>query len=211
MATSEWKQREHVDAYLACADEFPHRLEGEGVLLDHLPPGARRVLDVGTGSGRLLAMIAERLPGAELVGLDFSELMLAQARERFAGGGTEADLLEHDLSEPLPSGLGRFDAIVSSMVIHHLPDERKRSLFAEIHGVLEPGGVFANFEHVASPTERLHEAFFVAIGVGPEHEDPSDRTVAVETQLDWLRETGFEDVDCYWKWLEMALMIGVRR
>ena len=208
MATSEWKDSEHVGAYLACADEFPHRLEGEGVLLDHLPAGTQRVLDVGTGSGRLAAMVRDRLPEAEVVGLDFSELMLAQARERFADGGVE--LVEHDLSEPLPGDLGSFDAVVSSMVIHHLPDERKRSLFAEIFALLGPGGIFANFEHVASPTARLHEAFFVAIGVGPEHEDPSDRTVAVETQLGWLRECGFDDVDCYWKWLEMALMIGVK-
>jgi tRNA (cmo5U34)-methyltransferase len=75
--------------------------------------------------------------------------------------------------------------------------------------LLEPGGVFANFEHVASPTPRMHAAFFAAIGERVENEDPSDRTLDVETQLGWLRELGFEDVDCYWKWLEMALLIGV--
>jgi hypothetical protein len=96
------------------------------------------------------------------------------------------------------------------MAIHHLEDARKRSLFGEVLELLEPGGVFANFEHVASPTRRLHEAFFAAIGEPLECEDPSDRLVDVETQLRWLREPGFEDVDCYWKWLEMALLIGVR-
>ena len=96
------------------------------------------------------------------------------------------------------------------MAIHHLEHERKRSLYGEVFDVLEPGGVFANFEHVASATHRLHLAFFAAIGEPLEHEDPSDRLLDVETQLGWLREHGFDDVDCYWKWLEMALLVAVK-
>ena len=142
------------------------------------------------------------------MGLDFSEIMLAAARERF-DGAARVELVAHDLAEPLPA-LGRFDAVVSSMAIHHLEDERKRSLYAEVFDLLEPGGVFANFEHVASPTDRLHKAFFAAIDESLQNEDPSDRLLDVETQLRWLSELGFDDVDCYWKWLEMALLIGVK-
>jgi SAM-dependent methyltransferase len=142
------------------------------------------------------------------VGLDFSEPMLKAARGRFADD-ERIELVEHDLSEALPA-LGRFDAVVSSMAIHHLEHERKRSLYSEVFDLLEPGGVFANFEHVASPTHRLHRAFFAAIGEPLEHEDASDRLLDVESQLGWLRELGFDDVDCYWKWLEMALLIGVK-
>ena len=205
----EWRDdAERVRGYRERADAFPHRLEGEGVLLDHVPGGICRVLDLGTGDGRLLAMVLAARPAASGVGVDFSELMLAAARERFAGE-RRVEVVDHDLAEPLPD-LGRFDAVVSSMAIHHLEDERKRSLYGEAFELLEPGGVFANFEHVASPTPRLHRAFFEAIGEPLENEDPSDRTVDVETQLGWLRESGFEDVDCHWKWLEMALLIGVR-
>ena len=60
--------------------------------------------------------------------------------------------------------------MVSSFAIYHL--ERKRSLNAEVFELLEPGRVFVNFEHVASPTERLHEAFFAAIDVPIEDADP---------------------------------------
>jgi hypothetical protein len=91
-----------------------------------------------------------------------------------------------------------------------LEHERKRTLYNEVFELLEPGGVFANFEHVASPSERLHHAFFAAINEPIENADPSDRLLDVCTQLRWLRELGFDDVDCYWKWLEMALLIGVK-
>jgi tRNA (cmo5U34)-methyltransferase len=209
MAGEEWtRDEEKVRRYLDRVDEFPHRLEGEGVLLEQVPAGVRRVLDLGTGDGRLLALLLADRPETRGVGLDFSQLMLSVAHERFAGD-ERVELVHHDLAEPLPP-LGHFDAVVSSFAIHHLEHERKRSLCGEVFDLLEPGGVFANFEHVASATHRLHLAFFAAIDEPIENEDPSDRLLDVETQLTWLREFGFEDVDCYWKWLEMALLVGVK-
>jgi len=208
MPAEEWATAEHALRYLARADAYPHRAEGEGVLLEQVPGDARRILDLGTGDGRLLSLLSRDRPGRVGVGLDISEPMLQAAHERFLDD-RRITLLEHDLAEPLPA-LGRFDAVVSSFCIHHLEHERKRSLYGEVLDLLEPGGVFANLEHVASPTHRLHLAFFAAIDEPLEDEDPSDRLVDVETQLGWLRELGFDDVDCYWKWLEMAFLAGVK-
>ena len=208
MPAGEWTTAEHVRRYLGRADGYPRRAEGESVLLEHVPGDARRILDLGTGDGRLLALLQIDRPEMLGVGVDFSELMLQAARQRFSDDD-RMDLVSHDLAHQLPA-LGRFDAVVSSMAIHHLGHERKRTLCGEVFELLEPGGVFANFEHVASPTHRLHLAFFAAIGEPLAGEDPSDRLLAVEPQLTWLRELGFEDVDCYWKWLEMALLIGLK-
>ena len=208
MPPSEWTIPERVLCYLDRADGFPHRAEGEGVLVEHIPGDARRVLDLGTGDGRLLALLKRDRPEIVGVGVDFSEVMLAAARKRFAGD-ERVELVQHDLAEPLLA-LGRFDAVISSFAIHHLEHDRKRSLFGEVFDLLVPGGVFANFEHVASATHRLHLAFFAAIGEPIEDEDPSDRLLDVQTQLEWLRALGFDDVDCYWKWLEMALLMGVK-
>jgi tRNA (cmo5U34)-methyltransferase len=207
-SVSEWRDPERVLNYLDRADKFPHRAEGESVLLEQVPRDAGRVLDLGTGDGRLLALLKQGHPEIVGVGVDFSEVMLDAARERFAGD-ERVELVQHDLAEPLPA-LGRFDAVISSFAIHHLEHDRKRSLYGEVFDLLEPGGVFANFEHVASPTDRLHLAFFEAIGEPIEDADPSDRLLDVHTQLEWLRALGFDDVDCYWKWLEMALLIGVK-
>jgi tRNA (cmo5U34)-methyltransferase len=204
----EWSEPKHVATYLVPADDFPYRREGEGALMELVPNGVRRVLDLGTGDGRLLARARAERPELSGVGLDRSNPMLAAARQRFAGeGGIE--LLQHDLAERLP-GLGSFDAVVSAFAIHHLEHLRKRALYGEVFELLEPGGVFANLEHVASPTESLHRAFYRALGVPLEDEDPSNRLLDVGSQLRWLREIGFEDVDCFWKYREFALLAGTK-
>jgi tRNA (cmo5U34)-methyltransferase len=81
----EWTIPERVLCYLGRADGFPHRAEGESVLLEHIPEDTHRVLDLGTGDGRLLALLKRDRPEIVGVGVDFSEVMLAAARRRFAG------------------------------------------------------------------------------------------------------------------------------
>ena len=205
---TEWTKTEHAECYLARQDTIPHRTEGEAVLVAHIPRSARRILDLGTGDGRLIALLRQDRPELEALGLDVSRPMLAAARKQL-GAEDRITLLHHDMNRQLPA-MGRFDAAVSCFAIHHLDDARKRSLYGEVFDLLEPGGVFANLEHVASPSERLHRRFYEAIGYPDDWEDPSNQLLDVETQVQWLRGLGFEDVDCYWKWLEMALLIGVK-
>jgi SAM-dependent methyltransferase len=201
-----WTSTDHAHDYLGRADSIAHRGEGESALLEFIPKTARRLLDLGTGDGRLLALARKEHPETEAVALDFSPAMLEAARKRFAGDPS-VTIVMHNLDRPLPN-LGKFDAIISSFAIHHLVHERKRTLYAEIHSSLNSGGVFCNLEHVASPTPRLHEEFLHAIGFTLETEDPSNKLLDRETQLQWLREIGFADVDCHWKWRELALLVG---
>lgn len=205
----EWGAADHAGHFLERRAGLPHLSEGDAVLDELVPRTARRILDLGTGDGRLLAVLRAGRPDAECVALDVSAPMLAAARTRFAGD-RRVQVRRHDLAEPLPPGLGPVDAVVSGFAIHHLEDDRKRALYAEVHAILAPGGVFANLEHVASPSEALHRRFLAEMGLAPGEEDASNRLAPVDLQLGWLREIGFADVDCIWKWRELALLAGLR-
>lgn len=203
---NEWQSAEHAAAYLARANQVPHRAAGEAVLLDELPPGVRRVLDLGSGDGRLLEMVLAARPHARGVALDFSAAMLQALNARFASR-PDVTTVNHDLDAPLPP-LGTFDAVVSSFAIHHLVHARKRQLYEEIWTALGPDGVFCNLEHVAPASPYGHARFLEAMELSPADEDPSNKLLDIHTQLQWLREIGFADVDCYWKWRELALLVG---
>jgi SAM-dependent methyltransferase len=208
MAVNRWSDVDHALAYLAKADEIPHRTEGEATLLELLPDRVDRFVDLGCGDGRLTALVLAARPAATAVAVDFSTTMLAAARERFADDGPVA-VVAHDLDATLAVD-GPVDAVVSSFAIHHLADPRKRTLDDEVFSVLRPGGVFLNLEHVASPTVALHLDFLAELGIDPADDDPSNQLAPIDEQLAWMRDTGFIDVDCHWKWRELALLGGVR-
>ncbi|HEV3133522.1 MAG TPA: class I SAM-dependent methyltransferase [Acidimicrobiia bacterium] len=203
-----WSEPAWAQRYLSERDDLPHRMEGFAVLLELLPAAPRRVLDLGTGDGYTLGLVRSVHPGVEGVGVDFSAEMLGRARERFAGD-RGVEIVDHNLDVSLPA-LGTFDLVVSSFAIHHCVDARKRALYGEVFDVLEAGGRFLHLEHVASATPELHVDFLAAIGKTPAEDDPSNKLVAVDTQLAWLREIGFQQVDCLWKWREVALLAGVK-
>lgn len=204
VAASEWSNPGRVAEYLG--REIPHRRLAEAMLIEALPEQVARVLDLGTGDGRMLRLVLDQRPEASAVGLELSEPMLLRACERF-GDGPKLELRHHDLAEPLRER-GEFDLIVSGLAIHHLEDERKRTLFAEAHDLLAPGGLFANLDLASAPTPELHHRFRAAIG-RPE-DDPADRLASLEDQLAWLRQAGFTAVDCRFKWLQLSLVVGER-
>jgi len=199
-----WRDPGRVADYLSRA--IPHRDIAEALLLQALPARLERFVDLGTGDGRLIALVREQHPDAWALGVDFSEPMLTRARERFAGDPL-IELREHDLAQPL-AVQEPVEATVSALAIHHLEDERKQTLFREIHALLRPGGVFVNLDLVTAASARQHERFRLA--VGRVQDDPADRLAGLCDQLGWLRDAGFEDADCQFKWLQLALFVGTR-
>jgi SAM-dependent methyltransferase len=187
-----------------------------------------RFLDIGCGAGAMSELVLGSQPASEGVLVDFSEPMLERAAAALAGHAGRWQVVRGNLNDPawrdaLPDG--RYDAIFSGLAIHHLPPERKRTLFAELLGLLEPGGMFVNMDYVAidGPLRGLFDEEMLAAavrddrergGTHPEHEldldDDDDRPDTVEDQLRWLRDAGFEQVEVHFKWAEAAIYGGTR-
>lgn len=190
-------------------------------------------LDLGCGAGALGAAVRERYPNARGVLLDFSEPMLKAARENFPSK-TNLDFVLSDYATPDWRGSVTdsepFDLIVSGYSIHHQPDSRKRELYGEILGMLNPGGLFVNVEHVA-PTSALGRRLFddhiieslyaverdsggarsreqIAMEFHNREDKEANVLAPVETQCSWLRELGYVDVDCFFRVYELAVFAG---
>jgi tRNA (cmo5U34)-methyltransferase len=200
---------------IPCFDDF------YGTAVDLIPfdPSERfTVLDLGAGTGLLTALILKRFPRAEPTVLDFSEKMLEKARERFQRQGQVRFVALNYADSPLP---GDFHLVVSAMSIHHLFDSEKRRLFNRIYNALSAGGYFIHAELVRGTTD-FSEAVYRRVWLDhlketdlAEHERSAildrmtyDRTAALEAQLSWLREAGFVDIDCYYKYHPFAVYAG---
>lgn len=238
MPADVWKDRDVAAAFLNERSLLiPDRKRQLDVLLRILrftsrPP--RRVLDLGCGDGIILATVLEAFPETTGMALDFSPLMLEQARSRLASFASRAATIEADLQTPAWRTRieGSFDAILSGLAIHHLVHERKRELYHEIFDMLTPGGLFLNTEHVASLSARGEELFNDAMTehlhqrrrergeevtldqVRRDFLGRPDRAAnilaPVEEQCRWLRDIGFQEVDCFWKYFELAIFGGWR-
>jgi tRNA (cmo5U34)-methyltransferase len=187
-----------------------------------------RFLDIGCGDGALSEVLLGSVPRSEGVLVDLSEPMLERAAAQLAGHAGRWRAVRADLNDPawreeLPSG--RYDAVISGLAIHHLPPERKRTLFAELLVLLEPGGLFVNMDYVAidGPLRGVFDEEMLAAAVRAEREsggtrsehevdleDDDDRPDTVEDQLRWLRDAGFEQVEVHFKWAEAAVYGGAR-
>jgi tRNA (cmo5U34)-methyltransferase len=187
-----------------------------------------RFLDLGCGAGAMSELLLGELPSSEAVLVDFSAPMLARVGVNLAGHDGRWRAITGDLNDPAWRGAlpeGRYDAVVSGLAIHHLPRERKRTLFAEVLELLEPGGLFVNMDYVAvdGPLRGVFDEHMLANAVraeresgGTRHEhevdleDDDDRPDTVEDQLRWLRDAGFEQVEVHFKWAEAAIYGGAR-
>jgi ubiquinone/menaquinone biosynthesis C-methylase UbiE len=208
-------------------------------LLRHVKHRPLRVLDLGCGDGVVTRTLLSSFRDATVIAFDGSEAMLARFREKTSDEhASQVKLVRGNFNEDgwvdrLPHDRREFDAIVSAFAIHHSPDDRKRIIYRQLFDLLAPGGIFINIEHVTPDTELGDEmwvelfsehvaAYQTSHGspitpakvmeqVNAANEQDANILAPVETQLQWLRDIGYIDVDCYWKWFELAVLAGFKK
>jgi len=134
---------------------LPDREERFTALIDAVEAGTGRpdplVIDLGCGPGSLSARLLHRLPQATVVAVDTDPLLLSLGRARY---GDTAGLRFADLDLRTPgwtAGLGLdrpADVAVSTTALHWLPEHHLRAVYRELAGVLRPGGLFLNGDHL---------------------------------------------------------------
>jgi len=111
-----------------------------------------RVLDLGCGTGSLMLQILENFPKANVIGIDFDPTLLPLANQRLEHFGERAKLILADLRDDSWSKLvpHSIDAVVSATALHWFKPQELAHLYHKIAGVLLPGGIFLNADHVSS-------------------------------------------------------------
>lgn len=194
-------------------------------------PQPSMILDLGCGDGILGRTLLDEFPTVQMIFADFSEPMLDKLHGKI-DKDKRATIINIDFSTSAwTKGVELqkpFDIIVSGFAIHHQPDERKRELYAEIYGLLNEGGIFLNLDQVSSASPSISQIFdnffldkirrfLIDSGLSDAmdkvkeayYQDKKENMPApVEEQCQWLRYIGFEEVDCFFKTFELALLGG---
>jgi len=177
--------------------------------------GQARVMDLGCGPGTLAEKLLAAFPEMQVICSDGSDEMLKLARQRLASYGERVSFAQADFGADqwavnLPRQL---DAVVSARAIHNL---RKLKLiapvYAQIHELLRPGGVFINIERInfATPALRRHfrELQLKTRGRVPKMDGAAP---SLAQQFSLLKRAGFRDIDCFWRETNTAIVGGFKR
>jgi tRNA (cmo5U34)-methyltransferase len=227
-----WKSDEVVAAWSAEAADR-ERLRGAhrrfmSLLLPFDPDDAFTFLDIGAGTGAASREILTRYSRSTAILADFSPQMMGEGEREMAPFAGRYTYVEFDAAAGAwPSVLPvSVDAVVTSLFVHHLADDRKWSLFGEIFDRLVPGGWYLNYDPITSPDpvtaaawQRTNERIDPATAAKHAHRTHQEQQrwenhvrymIPLAAQLAALRAAGFHGVDVYWQQLENVIYGGCR-
>jgi tRNA (cmo5U34)-methyltransferase len=190
--------QEHWDpsTYLALmAREVPAYERLQQAAIEASGDEAKRVLELGVGSGETARRVLARHPRARLVGIDASPAMLAAAR--VALPAQRVELRRGRLEDALPAG--PFDLVISALAVHHLEGPAKADLFGRVAKVLATGGRFVLADLVV-PENPLDAVSPLDAGY--------DKPSTLADQLAWLVQAGLEPA-VSWREGDLAVLVAV--
>ena len=231
---SEWSEREHAKEFMENADIYILERKRLFTILRSfyryfLGRDASKkpvnVMDLGCGNGALTMELLKEDNTINSTLIDGSLEMLENAMENLSDYHN-MNFIHKTFQELLENGSkgndilsGGFDFIVSSLAIHHLHTEEKKSLLQYLYNHLESGGFFLNIETVKAPTDVLESWYRVlwsewirenqikldtkkSFEYLPEQykDNPDNNPDKLRIQLDMLESVGFSQVDCYYKY-----------
>ena len=177
-----------------------------------------QVLDLGTGTGSLAALVLRRIPTSTVIGIDTDPAMIVEARQRLADLLPRVTHLLRDFFGPLPHGS---DACMASLALHHvLEPAEKRRLYRRILGALNPDGIFINADAMFAENGPLEQwmrsawsKHLMARGFSKDEAlahfqqwSTEDRYFEVQTELHLLHEAGFSNIEVIWRRGPMAVV-----
>jgi tRNA (cmo5U34)-methyltransferase len=179
---------------------------------------APSVLDIGAGTGLFSSFVKEKYPNAHITLIDLSEKMIDVAKERFAGD----EDIDYVIADYTDYKFERnFDIVISSLSIHHLSDTEKKKLYQRIFSFLNPEGIFVNADQVLGDTpfieslykddwsNKIERSGLTAQEIEAAYERTKlDKMSTLEDQILWLKESGFKDVDCIYKYFNFVVLFG---
>lgn len=227
-----WKSHENVAQWVATADERERSRTLSRRLMAELLPFAGdeefTFVDLGAGTGAAARAVLDRYPSSRAVLADYSPLMMDEGRRALADYEGRYSYVELDMaSGRWPAELdGGLQAVISSLCVHHLTDQRKQGLFHEVFERLAPGGWYLNYDPVAADDpaveevwQRVHDRRDPEAAQKRAHRTPEEHErwenhirhiIALDPQLEFLKTAGFDAVDVYWKELDHVIFGGRR-
>jgi SAM-dependent methyltransferase len=227
-----WKSDEVIKAWSAKANEREAARIGHWQTMAKLLPFEESeeftFLDLGAGMGSASRVVLDLYPRSSAVLAEFSPQMMAEGSRSLATYADrfryeEFDMLVGAWPEEIPKDL---DAVITSLCIHHMPDDRKQGLFAEIFEHLTPGGWYFNYDPVTTSDpvvkatwqhtndrddpEAEHKRTHRTDQERARYENHTRYMIPLDRQLDFFRAAGFEGIDVYWKDLENVIYGGRR-
>lgn len=164
-------------------------METKKTLADNLDKDAKKILDLGAGTGLELIHVFELFPNAEVTVIDITENMLEELKKRsFANQVTTicGDFFEVEFEED-------YDAVISTSALHHFKKEEKVKLYKKVYDCLKENGQFINCDKIAL-TQEIEEEQLYELENNIENHMHIDTPLTVEHEIEILKRVGFENI-----------------